>query len=396
MASLFGSFVGPWSENSGGGGNTYELGHRFYVSSAKDVLSLGWHRANVTSSRKPTAIRLWDTTTSLVVATAPAIPDNGTVGAQIIDLPTSFSLVVGREYIVSMSWPASQPYPNLASSNTVNPQSPLAWATNKRAVEINAYGYPNDAADNAEYVGVDVYVGDPDEPPPGEYLTRADLDNALARWLDEDDAPPIHPASLPVLIYSYLQTVGGIVDEVQGKVDEIEGVVEGILGPTGSLFTGLLRGYLDNMEQLIDDTLAAVEGIAPTIGTIGTNTANTRLDQLNEAARRDVAVGESGWAQVGQTVGQGSYRWVQGADAYILTVENMVESGRFAQTVGDGHIDLFRGWAKPWDEVSYYPEHVWVQGPSQVIRGGGHWPGIALWVPPDVEWTLTAYNYTGA
>jgi hypothetical protein len=107
-----------------------------------------------------------------------------------------------------------------------------------------------------------------------------------------------------------------------------------------------------------------------------------------------LTVGSADWTQVDQTVGQGSVLWNVPADAYVFHTEDMVESARFAQAVGVGQVHWFRGWAKPWDGANLYPARLEVVGLDTIIMDGKRWPGLALWVPPDVQWTLTAYDYT--
>lgn len=84
----------------------YEFGYEFSSSATKLVTQLGWRRTNA-GDVKPTALRLWDTTTSLqVITVTSSITDSGSVGWQWTDVSSlGVSVVAGRRYRVSYSHP---------------------------------------------------------------------------------------------------------------------------------------------------------------------------------------------------------------------------------------------------------------------------------------------------
>src|SRR3990172_2252788 len=118
MPWLLDNYGGSWANGTGG---AFERGMRFTVTQANYVITqLRWYRAVVSPNPAPTALRIWDTTTSQVVVNV-AVPDNGALGWQVAQVDPPFAPVVGREYRVSMNDPATHTEASSSGDYTTPP-----------------------------------------------------------------------------------------------------------------------------------------------------------------------------------------------------------------------------------------------------------------------------------
>src|SRR5262245_1942362 len=188
--------------------NSYTIGHEFSTTAAVPVESLSWYRSG-TGDTAPTALTIWDTTTSSAVVTiTTGITDSGAVGWQTTPVPAPFTTVAGRHYRVTelhpvgsygivpgsispgsgMSWHASasggsfyvigstNTYPTLATSTKMT----ISVRVTTVAGVVNRLGVGTDgqvlAADSTQSLGVKWAAG-----PAGTYLplTGGTLTGAL-------------------------------------------------------------------------------------------------------------------------------------------------------------------------------------------------------------------------
>lgn len=385
----------PPTLDAGGSGFWWEIGVRFTVTAETTGVGVKWYRPD-TIGPNMVGMNLWRVSDQELLRHIDSPLDNGTVGWQRTDFDVPVALETGVDYVVTVE------QPNLyrmgyktGAGFPPTPGSGLAFDSPYHMSSAQgAHGFPG-ASNNTTFAYlIDIVIDADVEAPTGE--VAVDIENALARWFDVEDAPNLRPGSLAVVIYDYLQTMQGVIDTVNGKVQEVEGVVEGILGPSGALFTGLLRGYLDNLSGLVTQTLDAVDALqGPGGHTVAeVLTAVEAIPTTGGGVTLPLFDGSGAWTQTDQTVGQGASVWLQPADAYVIHVEDMAESARSERAVGTAEIYWLRGWAKPWDGTHWGPEHILVNGLTQVVQGVRPWDGIGFWLPPDVEWTITAYDYT--
>jgi hypothetical protein len=354
-----------------------------------------WYRGTAGSTNVPSRMQVWDRSTQSVIFELAAVPDDGLVGWQVYALGTDIPLFEGHDYTVSAYVdPGEFWWQSAFASRGAVGTDWLAHPSPAHTTPNASFGFPinlyNTVLPNVDMEWSDVGGGggtDPGDAP--------SIGNDLAAWLDVDDFT--EPDSMVKLSWDLLNTMETVIDAMQAKVDLIDAALEAALGPAGNLLSGSLKSYLDNLSGMIDDVQAAVGPFINDHTTAAKTEILTAIDAIEPGAGGGLTPlfdGGLDWTQADQTVGQGSYAWVQPADAYVIHVEDMAETNRSERAVGTEEIYWLRGWAKPWDGSRWGPEHIVVNGLTQVVQGVRRWDGIGFWLPPDVEWTITAYDYT--
>lgn len=396
--SLWQDFVGPPST-----AQTFQtnLGVAFMVNVTGYITHLRWWNIEF-DNRQPDAISLYQSGNTTAVrqfipapTTAPStagwdeaiilepvLAEAGTVWFVVVHYPGSSGTQWRYPYLNSVSLPT---VPNVFTLNA-----------NWRRFLAGGIAYPT-SADTGNPPLIDIILNTEYDPSDPGGLNPETVDAALSAWLHatNSDYPTV---STPVLTHVLATAINEAVGDTKDMVEALVAIGIGVkLGDAQAALDGL-EAFLysiapDNLKQYLDGLESNIRGSgAPTIADVVTAVGN--IPTATSGTPR--TVGLAGWTQVAQTVGDGSFQWNQEADAYVFHTESLVESARFAQAVGEGVAHWFRGWAKPWDGANYYPPRIEVVGLDTIIHDGHRWPGIALWVPGDVEWTLTAYDYSGS
>jgi hypothetical protein len=336
-------------------------GVRFTVVETTPVDILSFYRRQTTGQAKPTNLTLWQMSSASagsVLAVVSAVVDDGNIGWQDSFLSTPVTCSPGITYQITGCHDIGV-YGIITNGQRNPPDYPFSIPDTTGRYRLNTCANPPDTDGTNAFVMVRAGSSGASAPDPGETPTNLSIENAFARWLHSEDAPDLRPNSLPVLIYGYLQTMQGVINDVQGKVLEVEGVVEGILGPTGALFTGLLRGYLDNLDTLIDQTLDAVDNLG--------GADNRNLTQVYDAIAALPTSGEgglpagpvsvaNGWTLRETIPFVGKVKTDEPADAYIL-----LRTGWDS----DRDINVYEG-------VTYlYDRGWWAHQQGDVIEGYG-------------------------
>ena len=367
------------------GGTGFTFVNTFNVDEDGKMVTHLSYRRNVAGRAMATRLQLWDWSTRDIVRNIAVPAGDGSVGWHDIAI-SEYPLVNGRTYAVGGIVPAAN-YRNFFNSGQTA-EAPINYSQSWR--HDSSVNPPNTPATATNQPGFSAVIDDDPNPPVG----TQDIRNELAAWLDEDDFT--EPDSMVALLWQHLQTMETILNATKAKTDELDALLETALGPVGNLAVGALRGFIDDLIGKIDDVQAAVGPFINDHTTAAKDEVLTAIEGIPTGGGGLVPLFDGGvdWTQADQTVGQGSFAWVQPADAYVIHVEDMAESSRSERAVGAEEIYWLRGWAKPWDGARWGPEHIVVNGLTQVVQGVRRWDGIGFWLPPDVEWTITAYDYT--
>lgn len=395
MGTLLENRTGTWVDSLIGGIRT--TGNTFKAVGSASLIRARWTRSNTTAANKPNRIAVWDTVTGVVVASVvPA--DDGLVGTQAwVDFSPPIDLIVGREYRVGGRWPNNVMRGTTSVAPTATwPGALLSWGGSIIAYsDAGGADYPGPNVNNgwAEPFDVEVEPGDPN---PDDIATEGGIENALTRWF-ASGVDNTKTGELPWLTHLLGTDMDAKIDILDAITDDIIATIDNAMGPGGTLITGTVRAALDAMYSLLQTDIEAQPAVvmgpgSPTIADV--MNAIDALPTTGGGGLTPLYDGSGDWTQADQTVGQGGFVWVQPADAYVIHVEDFAESARTERAVGAEEIYWLRGWAKPWDGTRWGPEHVIVNGLTQVVQGVRRWGGIGFWVPPDVEWTITAYDYT--
>lgn len=376
-------------------------GIAFSVTIDAYITHLHWWNIE-TDNRKPDALSLYqvgNTSALAQVVPAPQGP-SGAARWETYTIPAPVRAEAGTLWIVSAHYPGDSGsqwrIPWVSNAALPNTPTGINFAAQMRRELSGGIAYPTTATtDNIPLLDVTLDT-DYDPSNPGG-ITTQDISAALSSWLHStaNDFPTVSTPYLTWLLANAIDTaVADTKEMVEGlvaigigaKLGDAETALDGLEQFLYSVAPDSLKSYLDGLSGGIrGEGAPTIADVVTAVGNIPTATSGTPR-----------TVGLAGWTQAAQTVGDGSFQWNQAADAYVFHTEVLTESARFAQAIGSGVAHWFRGWAKPWDGANYYPPRLEIVGLDTVIHDGQRWPGVALWVPPDVEWTLTAYDYTPA
>lgn len=297
-----------------------------FTASFGYCVALGWYKPTSGHS-PPSALHLWDTTTSSAVVSVTSGIPNGAVGWQSVSLSSPFQLVSGRAYRVSGYWGPSTVPPQGDTSNRVAAPSPLTFSDYGRhytenggdvypATAQTAYMVPVDLGwndDGSEWAGFGGGGG-------GGGTTNADL----ASWLSSQSGVNAHQDDgLPWK--SYQQLTDG---------DTGLGAIAGLLGDALGAGWASATDTLHQIGTKVGSILTAVT-TGPLPGITGLeDLANTIIDKLDAAATflqnptagwPGAASGRqvfpaTGWTMVDEVDFTFQKSWDVPADLYVLTV----------------------------------------------------------------------------
>ncbi len=394
-AHLYDNFLGPWNENTTAGANV-SYGMVFSPQADGFISRVRWYRIASGGSRKPSRLQLWRVSTQTLLWETTNPVDSTAVGAQDTTVSPNVAVLAGQEYVVVAHLLNGQNHAYIAGGSVPTYGPGLNQPSNFRRYVLNSTGFPINA-DNAWGENIDVeYTTDEVSEPTDDPATSLDVENSLARWFSSGD-DNTRQEHLPWLTHA-------LATSIQTATNETLELVEAL----ATFGTAVAFGSPEEKVQSVGAVLRAIwtntdAGVPRMETSIKDRTATAETNILNAISGIEPGVGGgvipaydggADWTAGITVAGQGSHVLVEPADAYVFTVMDMVESARFVQAVGTEEIVWLRGWAKPWDGSLFGGEHVNVNGHGCVIESGRRWPGVAFWVPPDVEWTLTAYDYT--
>lgn len=403
MTDLFVGADAPTEHNTGA--SDFEVGTRFSVSAAVDIESLDWYLPVNASGHTPLNVRLWEDLgggSGELLVSAASITDGGAIGWQKCPLAVPYPLVVGKNYIVSCSWTQGQKRgawaPGANIGGTVSPLVRDA-ATSDR-IRVGSYGFPNVEWDRqAAAVSVTLVsgsggggIGDDPDPP-----TNANLTARLAQWLSSVPATQTHELDgIPWLMYQIVQGMDTLLDTVAEKTNFIRNWTEQNAGLAGTVAGWTIFGYLDDLRN---KTQTILDYINPPAGG-GTRPIIADIEAVVGAGPNDlratqdrITMSDVGWVPTQTVVGSGSFVWHVPADRYVLTITEYGSQRPYTE-VGTVPYWLHRGfWAvMDGDRVGHYFPLV---GHKHMLYEVGHrLQGVLLGLDGDLEWTLTAYDFT--
>jgi hypothetical protein len=396
IAHLFDNQPATWQADSWANG--YEDGNTFYAPTGGGVTKLGWYRRTTGADDKPSALRLWDRVTQQAVETVSPVPDDGAVGWQWETLDVPVVLVGNRKYTVTHasgpnSWVSSQSY-----SNRVAPPQGLNWADPGHALsDHNGQGtFPS--FENTNLIRpVDVEWDSTKGDTPAA-ISYPDLLNALASWLDPEDATrpdtnvKLIPRSLAKIdipteeewaVLEKLWKVAGVMTDAElalarelwkwgqswfgGNTTTGASAVKSAAGVTVLQKALDIESKLNTMDAKLTTILSTLNGVAHGIGDY-----------------------PFGWGQSDSTDFDAQLAWNEPADMYVLDID--------AWPPGTGAVDIAG--------VRWLPRIGWwstLNDPDAGIRGfvefqhqqlhlnGSRMPGVIINCKPGTTGTVQAW-----
>lgn len=236
-----------------------ELGNAFEPPTDARAVALRWWRPQVASAQKPTILRVWDTTTSTVVATAPSVPDTNVVGWQAIALTTPVALVANRRYIVSHAWQTNRQHPTYGIG-TVRPApfpgafgAPIGYQSASGAIGLPATG------NTGQCYGIDVQLRSQNRPLQWTSVGSIAFDTEIV-WNTPANRYVLTLTTIPQ--WSARQTVAGV--DATRVVGFWQPILAGSYGQNGRIDNAVSQFSLPGW-QLMDGIL-----IRTYPGTVGT------------------------------------------------------------------------------------------------------------------------------
>lgn len=394
IGHMFDNFVGPWNQNNPVGNINY--GMAFAPQADGTINKVGWWRNGGGGIYAIDRLQLWRVSDQALLWEELNPVDSGVQGWQWTTVSPNIAVLEGVEYVAAYGHTNGQGHAYIAGASMPSYGTGLNKPTNFRRYVSGGYTFPANADPTfAEQVDVE-YESGAIPPIEDDPVTSLALENALTRWFDSG-VDNTRTAELPWMIKTVVDTIAATQATHTGAIAGVAPTVMGSGGPTlaalaAEVATAVgLTAVGASVEALMNSLLDT-----PTSpDNAGVIVENIRQSQLLSVGAANSPVAGSGWTFQDTLTGMGSVQWVSPADAFTFTMLDIGSSLRFSQTVGIGTLINWRGWAKPWDGTFWYPEQVQVNGPDCVLRSGGRWPGVGMWVPPDVEWELKAYIYTG-
>jgi hypothetical protein len=391
---------------SGGiaGSNPTVLGVQFIVLETTWVDAIAWYNNAASQANLPNNIKLWRKLSGddELLTTVSGIVMASTVGWHWSPFDDPVELITGETYVATVEIASGKGWNEVPSGSVVAPASPFDFAANRRAWRDGSSG-PVNQESNGNLFGVDVRilagpppgggVGDEGDPPTNENLTAR-----LAEWLSADPDVNTKEGDLPWLLKVGQVALQSGLDEAVGMLDAL--IALGIAVRFGDIDDKLLAVGAVLDEFRIESTAGHVE-TQTAVGDQITAAVVTLADQIAagpadlRAAQDHIPLGGTGWTAVDTVVGSGSFYWDQPADRYVLTITEY-GTHRAYNTVGGVPYWLHRGfWARMnGDRVGHYSP---ICGHKhELYEVGSRLPGVLIGLDADLEWTLTAWDYTGA
>lgn len=379
------------------------VGHRFTVNTPVDLDGIRYY-AHVSSGQRPSALKLWKeltSTTGELLVSVPIVNNTPGVGWHTSLFTNDYPLETGVVYCVTAEVDNASQTTRFTSGPPAAAPYPLVWDS-KPAVGLTSWGYPFAASGGTELWGVDVVtvagseggsVGSGGEAPTNDTLTAR-----LAQWLSSDPDTQVHETDgLP-----WLLRTGQLA--LQVGMDEAVGMLEALIALGIAVRFNDAEAIMAAMRAVVDEIALDSQATRDHVQTVGASGFPPLVDQIVEAvgtaptdlrAPQDtVPLSDPGWVAVDTVLGSGSFLWDQPADRYVLTITAYAPTRSYNE-VGTVPYWLHRGfWAVvDFDRVGhYYP----IVGHKHMLyEVGSRLPGVLIGLDADIEWTLTAYDYTG-
>lgn len=337
--SLWQNFTGPL--NLTGTINQLQVvGPQFHTLIDTVCTGLRWHRAATGTTYLPAGLRIWDYTNSILLYETTAPTDNGLVGWQDHPIAGGINLTAGIIYgCVWFNTAAGKRASYADGASIPAAPSPLVWETNKRRFCTGSSSCMPATQDNLGVYAVDVVVeGDP--PPSGQAPTNADIDNALARWFDPNDAtrPTSDIKLFPRVaqkwdgagseLWDYLKTVW----DIAGALAEVETpIVKQFLQNLQNWFGGNLADGSSAIKRANGESVLAVADainalLGPMSAQINTMAAQiTAIQASLTGGTLGVADFPFGWVQLDQTSWSDELAWPVAAQLYVVNITTYPE-----------------------------------------------------------------------
>lgn len=377
------------------------LGSAWYSEVAGYIEGVAWGRNSVTAdNRRPSAIGIFDAASGVKMGEfIPAATDTSNAGWFWSMFNNPIYVNANQVIIVAAHYPGTggavwrfwyRPLANLPT-----PQSPLHFQASFQRTITGSWQFPTSAS-NATLYALDVQFNSEYNPNPTTPATTGSVSAELAGWLalDTNDYPT---RSLPYLNHGKLTVLGQDLADFEAAAVQFFNDNNTLMGlPLNTAANATLFGRLKLVQDIAEAIQTAVGLVNPNVDAAETAILDAvgNIPTDGGPCANPLTVGSADWTQVYQTTGAGGFAVVEPADAYKVTIEEIGHEARSAMQVGSEVIYWLRGWVCPWDGTATYAEHVDLKGPETIHVPHQRWPGIMLYLPPSVEWTLTAYDYT--
>lgn len=417
---------GNWVEHSASG-TAYSYGTPFQVNATKYVTKLGWYRKNTGTSRLPTHIGLWDTTTTAEVWGTDSVQDDGTVGWQWTALPNPVAVVANREYRVAIRQPSTNYYSDYTPGSTQTPPSPIFAGANYRCfVQSGNVVYPN-SADNQRYEPADVEVDDTGTGGVTPPVLSGDLSQAvsdLEDYIDSQNAQILSMVSNEGTPSQYSipqQTLDEVQDASTGLAS-IKGVLDTVATSVGTGLGTAVSGIQTSVGTGLNTVATAAKNAAEATSAFATTAFQweedffnaiygaTGWDAANYGAKmadtlgnlfkwigalgRSGAVPATGWTLVASTSFTDDLAWAQPADIYVVTFSDI--GANDTTTLVSGVDVVYRlGWWLPINGTEPVGQRRFIDTPIvELSDGGARMPGFLLHCPRGGAGTVDAWQFT--
>lgn len=398
LVHLFDNFIGPPSLG-GGFAVSFEIGNKWVTDQAGSVTKLRWYAPNTTTTDKPTALRIWDTTTTTIVATAPSVPHNGTQGWQSVSLTSAFTPVVGREYVVAAGLPVGA---HIAFSTSV-PQPPAPLAIHGTAGVQSSNGgsglYPANAA--AQYWFVDLEFDTSFVPSPeGGQALVGDLDLVEASWhsTDANDHPTTSATykgwQNTVDIAAGINVAGGASGATIG------GIAAWVWANRDSLLWAYnqLRGHFaatpDATYPEIDTNVLTLLSRTGTLVSDNTSIMAALLNIQDDLSKLVHPPAPASWVLQDETDFDTSLAWNVPADVYTVSFSDLGSGIVNTSIGGSADVSYRLAWWAPWNGSASRDRRFIDFPEAQLYDGGIRMPGVVLFSQQGAQGHIQAWTFS--
>lgn len=374
--------------------NYYNLGWQFFPEHDGEIRGIAWYRASTGTNRTPSRIQLWDVATATKLEEDTTPPDSGAVGWQVYTFATPVPVLAGQVLCVTLVHPIGNTQAYLNPGARPAPPNGLAFHVYDRRSIANAVTFPTTQDAGSFGTPVDViYYTDAEIGESGDHATVGDVRAVLSEWLHSTAND--HPlTSTTYLSWQILTAMETVIDAMNDKIDTLDALLETALGPIGNLATGALRAFLDDLQGKIDDVQEAVGPFINDHTTAAKEEVLTAIDAIPTGggglAQGPVSVA-NGWTLRTSTTGNGSVKWNEPADAYIL-VREAWDANRHVNVYEDVNYFFDRGWWSPQqdDIVEGYGT---LAAATHILRvPTGRMSGVLIVQDADFDFTLQAWD----
>lgn len=376
------------------------IGNRFSVSETTVITHYMWYKAPG-QVESPSFLKLFRLLPSAVSLDALVNVPEGVEGWNFTPLfAGAETLITGEEYVVFYARDSVQQEDVRGWANApVIVTAPFVHVGGRNAASPSST--PTTIVDSYELVGVGVSTEsfeepDPEPPPGGGGNTPAELAASLAAWLALDPETQLHELdgipwalkvgqeALQLAVDEGLGMLNALVNlnialrfgSIDDKLDAIQGVIEQI--PIGNTAEHVIT------RDLVTDALdAAVTDLGTAIN----------AGPVERRAPQDIyPIPGDGWTLLDDWSGTGPALQATPADRYILTITALPAGKTWEQVLG---VNLFgyRGWWAPLNVDILGDYKALAHEVHELGVVGAKLPGVFVWLPPDVSWTLEAYQY---